>query len=859
MPEMDDHRAALVRARSRVFVRLAVEMGMVSEEDAKAVLVLQEKDLSGARASFVARCLVEKGLLSREDAGRVRERQERVSLICETCLAVYRIEGKSPGTRLACKCGNALVVPGAGETGETVLAERAAVQGGASSEGAVAKLLSTRRLPPPLALPGVREALARAGRERFVPEQSDRWLDTDLARKVAVRSLDAESALLPAVRARFLAEARLAAQFRGLEVLEATFHPDPGPGPVLVTALKARGRGRTRLGWLDPFSAEHGGTPEERARRAAEAFFGEAERPQVLLLDDVDLADFESRLLVDALVEECARPPADESGRRRGAAIIATSRVPPSRRVAGQCLLALKRLGRRELRELFTLFLKPLSAPERLVREVIAAAEGSPLEVRRIAMALKEDWGECGVVPPSADLPSPTAPQPRAPIRRTVAGRDEEVYGALAVLRRPASAEDVACAIEEPVLSARRSLRRLAGLEAVRVRHEGGVRRYQPSSAQDAEQSLRAVPPKAARTMHARLARRLRAQSGRSPRDHENLARHLLACGDGRSGIDAALEAAGHLRRSASHDRAIRLLEEAAPASVTPDERWSLAEEMSSILEEVGDHRRGIAVLEPFLRERALRQGDAVRVLRRFGVHCHRSGCAERALAAFEEARSIARARRDLEELVFIDSELAEIHIFRGAYDEAEAACRRGLDRIRGTRARGSSLRHMEVVLRASLGHLELRRMRLRRARAELRTALRLCRRHGSATERSAILTNLGIAESQLNAFASARRRLEEAERLLLRARKTQSLVTVATNLAVLEAKVNDRDEARMQVERAAQLVRRCPGQRLEFFATYARGVVAHDFGEAVAAAEALEKALAMGRRLRDRHLVGFG
>ncbi|MBI4613627.1 MAG: SUMF1/EgtB/PvdO family nonheme iron enzyme [Planctomycetes bacterium] len=216
---MDDHRAALVRIRSRVYVRLAAEMGLVSEEDAKAVFALQEKDLAAGRASFVTRYLVEMGLLSREDADRVRERQERVSLICEKCLCVYKIEGKSPGTRLACKCGNALVVPGAGETGETVLARRAGATGGAASEGAVARLLSTRRLPPPLALPRVRAALARAGAQRYVREAPDRWLDADLGRPLAVRTLSPENAAIPAVRARFLAEARLAGQLEHPAIL----------------------------------------------------------------------------------------------------------------------------------------------------------------------------------------------------------------------------------------------------------------------------------------------------------------------------------------------------------------------------------------------------------------------------------------------------------------------------------------------------------------------------------------------------------------------------------------------------------------------------------------------------------------
>ena len=74
----------------------------------------------------------------------------------------------------------------------------------------------------------------------------------------------------------------------------------------------------------------------------------------------------------------------------------------------------------------------------------------------------------------------------------------------------------------------------------------------------------------------------------------------------------------------------------------------------------------------------------------------------------------------------------------------------------------------MAVMLRASLGHLEMRRMNLPRAREELETALRLCGRSGNLSSRVVILNNLGIAANQLNDYARARECFREAERMLL-------------------------------------------------------------------------------------------
>jgi len=44
----------------------------------------------------------------------------------------------------------------------------------------------------------------------------------------------------------------------------------------------------------------------------------------------------------------------------------------------------------------------------------------------------------------------------------------------------------------------------------------------------------------------------------------------------------------------------------------------------------------------------------------------------------FEESQRPADLARDLEDLVFIDSELAKLHNLRGSHSRAAEACRRG-------------------------------------------------------------------------------------------------------------------------------------------------------------------------------------
>ncbi len=165
----------------------------------------------------------------------------------------------------------------------------------------------------------------------------------------------------------------------------------------------------------------------------------------------------------------------------------------------------------------------------------------------------------------------------------------------------------------------------------------------------------------------------------------------------------------------------------------------------------------------------------------------------------------------------------------------------------------------MQVTLRASLGHLEMRRMRLDSARRELTAALKACRREGTTANLASILNNLGITANQQNDFAAAKRYFKEAERVLLAAGERRGTIKVAANLAIIEAKLGNRDQAELHVTSAEQLLPYYRDLRLEFFVAYSRGAMSLLLGDARAAIASFERALPLGRALGNHHMVQYG
>ena len=676
-------------------------------------------------------------------------------------------------------------------------------------------------------------------------------------------------------KSRLLTEARLRAQLRGMRVVEARFFPDPVAEPPLLEVLRSGGRGRHGGHvWLRPLAAEYGGSSVERAQRAAENYFAEGGDDLILILDDFHLADRDSRLLAEALLERCARHlGADQEHKatkgKRGLAIVAASRGAPPPPLGARGMRRhhrrLKPLPSGASRELFSMMARPLEVPAALLDVYCRAAGGYPLRLRRIARALHRDFGRSGVVPRDAPVPEDLfkGVGPRATSTRFDPAQ-LEILRTLAIMSRPASRDELGAVTELPAKTVRKAINELVLEEIVTSYRRGRSRLYNFSDPEAREDFLSEVPPRQIRRMHERLVRFLRSRSRPDLATRESLARHALALGVGKEERRMVLETVDLLRNSGFLENAQRLLKEAL--SVETSRRWCLrfAEEISALYDRAGDHHEGVAVLEPVYKGAfgALGPRDAVRIRRRLGVHFHRAGRVERALEIFGEVAELADPRLDVEEIVMVDSELAELRTLRGEYAEAELACQRGLDlldRSRRKARRETFWRHMEVTLRASLGHLELRRMNLRRARQELAVAARLARAFSTANLRSLILNNLGIVHNQLNEFVRADRCFRQAERLLLVSGERRGIIQIACNRALIAAKTGDSLGARQSIERAFQLLQLHPDARLEFFVRETDATVACFLGDMNTAAEAFRRALPLGRGLGDIHMVHYG
>lgn len=665
-------------------------------------------------------------------------------------------------------------------------------------------------------------------------------------------------------KSRLLTEARLRAQLRGLMTVEARFLDDPGPSPTLLHALRTQHAGaRGGAAWLEPLAPHFGGSPAERARRAAESFFTGDGPSLILLIDDIDQADSESRLLIEALLNEFT---GRAGKRRRGLGLIITSIEPPrrSRRLGAR---AIKPLGRAESRRLFADLLSPLVLPESLLERALLSARGVPGHLRRLAAALRLEWGRGRTVPETAEIPlvALSGGKPQHGEWASLGPREREVLDVMAVTGRSMQAREIAHALQTPTREVTSSLNRLNKIEAVSAVGRGRSRRHQLILQEGISELAAAVPRARVARFHRRLADLIQERIGgsRDPdvREVENVACHLLAAGRQRGGVAWALEAARRLRETGSFGRAVSVLERASRREKNPATRLQLAEAMSAILEEIGDHDKGIEVLAPFASAEAahLSESDAVRVHRRLGIHYHRAGMPAEAMKVFASAHDLATPDRDLEDLIFIDSELAEIHIFQSNYEEARQACERGLRRIEERHLRDDFRGRVEVMLRASLGHIDLRKMRLDAARRELKVALELSASFGTKGDRAAILHNLGVTENLRCAFESARSYFRKAESLLLEAGERQNVVKICTNLCLIEAKLGARDAAFAHLERAEQMLRYFPSPRLECFASYSRGFVSLYFGDFEAAITTFERAIKIGRKIGDSFLQSFG
>jgi predicted ATPase len=344
----------------------------------------------------------------------------------------------------------------------------------------------------------------------------------------------------------------------------------------------------------------------------------------VILLDDFDVADQEARVVVGALIDAAGKK--SIKTRKRGIAIVIASRDAPSRGTM-HTACRLEPLNKNDAHCFLRSLLKSFTLPEPLLEEAVALSRGLPLHIRQIALALRREWGESRRIPTTAELPEiiPTGKGLSTRAWKRLDNEDREILEALAVLDRAVSTKDIAAATDLAERRVSQTLRRLSKIEVVsRLRSS---RRYELTVDRDTADRLRDLPVKRLRDIHRRMStvlkKRVETRRSHHAADSEHLAAHLLAAGRRREGCCWALRAADRLRRNRSFDRAISILDRAFGAIRDASVRLRLAEAMSDLLKETGDHDKGISVLEalsadPYLK---ISDSDRVRLERRLGYH----------------------------------------------------------------------------------------------------------------------------------------------------------------------------------------------------------------------------------------------
>ncbi|MEM7235617.1 MAG: tetratricopeptide repeat protein, partial [Planctomycetota bacterium] len=594
---------------------------------------------------------------------------------------------------------------------------------------------------------------------------------------------------------------------RGHEVIEVS--GGAGAPPLLSWASLRESR------WLSLTAPQHGGTPRERSRRAVESCLDSTGRPIAFVVDDYESLDREARgfvaELVDAIVDR-----RDDRGGRGVSLFLSASEASSLPTLSRRDLRRVSPLGVRSSVEVLRSLLLPQAFPDSVLMGLARYAVGSPLRLQQLADSLRRSLRRRR----RSDLSNPKVLDDI--VARSISEADDlshlsatetGLFDALIHSKRALEAREIAFCCELSEASVRPLLSRLSRAGVVtrqphgrRVRY--GLHPYYVRLGPRTTWSARRE-----RDFHRSLASYLGSLPDPSSERLEATAHHLLESRSGDDAITACLVASRNLRRDGAYDRAGQLLPRALEFCRGVRRRLDVVFELCRAAFEGGDHAAGIRSLEPIFREdiERLRSDDALGVRRWLGTHYHRVGRSEEALELFESALeaagrvSVPLSDEAIEALVFIESEVAELHTVRGDYHAAEEACERGLERLEACASNVAFRLEMEVTLRASLGHLELRRLRLDRAREELTQALKVAQSIETTHHRSAILNHLGIVENQSNRFAKARRFFQRAERLLSRSGDRRGCVQILCNLSVLSAKLGAYRDALEYVSRAEE------------------------------------------------------
>ncbi len=831
-PIRDVLSALALLHRSGLF-HLDLHAGNVIERpDGRAILIdagLGQLSVAGAAAHADS---------AESDGAAKAARLVKADVLAAGYLLVYRLTGR---------CERVLAFPQLGAWDNRLVVHLERIVGRALSEDPAGGFASAEEFLDALATV-LGYAEGEAGRRRAFVGQT---AALSAALRVASNVGDGRTSCLwvrgepGAGKTSFLGEVRARAQLGGLATAEIRLFAAEPFAPIPFFRALAPGLSSRACRELAGMLRRSDGPSLEGASQAAAALLAAMRTPIVATIDDFHHADPPARRIVSALLDRCAR-------RDRGllGLVVASTETAP----AAVPTATLGRLSRSDA----ACVLAALAAPVRLDphsrRELLKAARGRPRVLTLLADRVRAarsrggftDEPSLGELCASADM--------LGDVGACTEEDDRRLLEILAILDRPATADEVAAAAGSSARVVTRRLRAMADLVAA----DGGAppKRQAFCLASDSLRAevLRTVSKTERRRLHGQVAHTLGllARSSSSPWLTPETARHWALAGDlrrARALADAALD---ELAKAGQFERGIELIERILPGERRPKIRCGWARRLSAFASEAGQHRVAIDALQGALRVASPR--ERVHFFYRLGVHYQKLGDARKAFEHFALVGRAADPKVDLLELVQTDSELADLAISQGRFEEAEEACRRGLERARRITERSElGGRQAMMSLRAARGRLELRRMNLASAARELGEARKLAKALADDENLAAILNNLAVVHSLSNQFRRAQATFRGAERLARRLGTRESLFSIACNLAIVAAKLGECGEAREELRKAADMLPDIANDRLRFLCAQSETVVDLLLGDFEKAAAHAPEALAQGRRAGDR------
>jgi len=553
-------------------------------------------------------------------------------------------------------------------------------------------------------------------------------------------------------------------EFYGAADLETKVAAHLGDTPLLVPAFAALLLGEPTPRGEAELTKDTLQTAFHRVTRALAA-----ERPTVLVVDDLHLAPEEGRALFAALAQGLDEDRVLLVGTtRRG---LKEDWLASFQRLEHATRLVLPRLGAKDLGALLVDALGSRAVAEALSFLIADKSDGNPYFVFEILNGLREarllerqtdgSWATTGVI---RDIRIPSS------VQELIAARTAELDDADRELLEVASCcgyefdpEVVAEAAREELLP---TLRRIGRIEKRHRLLRFSGRRCVFDHHQVQEVLYAGLLPQLREHYHLALGEALERRVGDAatvPGDVAvTLCEHLLASSEPARGLPYLHPALDHLQAGYLSDAVVRLIDRALgiPGLLAGERRARLLLRKSARLNLLGRPAENRAALDEALELAEGSPDVSLRALAHLSMARHRlfTGDSEAARAHFEEARARYAEAGDDDMAASAVGGVGTAYARLGRYEEARAHHEEHLRQARLAGNLGS-----EAVATGSLGSIAYYEGRYEEAREHYERDVALCRQTGHRSGEAAALENLAVALRGLGRHEESRKRREEA------------------------------------------------------------------------------------------------